>query len=459
MTAGQDTAFRVGLVSLLIGAVQMIITMDITTLGILLPSIGETFAVGKAELGGILSFGALAFACFMLVGGKLADLYGPRICIVGGLLVVSCGAAIATLASSFEMLIGARLLYGIGSALMIPANFALLNTAIPEGAPRQRAYSIFAAVQGAAQFIGPAGGGYLAEAHGWKAFFAANVVFILILALACSFAMPRFRPAKGSFDLLGAFLFVPAVAMVVLALSGGSGTITSATARLALGVGGLALFAAFFRSQQSRPAPLLPPAVHAPRGAKPLFLAMGATMAASAALFLLPGAVMQRVLGMSPGDAGLGMIPHAIAATVTGNFIGLFMARLPLKTNAILGMSVLALGLFVNGFMQPQFGYALNVMVPMLIGAVGSIFSVIMLSALVSSLQLDENQGVASALIFVCQQIGISLGSAGLLAVAELRSVPIEAYNLAFLAAAAIALAGVFTIFSARLAEPATPPA
>lgn len=455
MTASQGAGFRVGLVSLLIGAVQMIITMDITTLGILMPSIGETFSVGKAELGGILSFGALAFACFMLVGGKLADLYGPRPCIVGGLLIVSGGAAIATLAPSFEILLGARLLYGIGSALMIPANFALLNTAIPEGAPRQRAYSIFAGVQGAAQFIGPAGGGYLAELYGWKAFFAANVVFILLLALACAMALPRTRPAKGSFDFVGAVLFVPAVAMVVLALSGGSGLITSVATRLALAAAGIALFAAFFRSQRSRPVPLLPPAVHAPRGAKLLFLAMGATMAASAALFLLPGAVMQRVLGMSPGDAGLGMIPHAIAATVTGNLVGLFMARLPLRTNAMLGMSVLALGLFVNGFMQPQFSYALNVMVPMLIGAAGSIFSVIMLSALVSSLQLDENQGVAAALIFVCQQIGISLGAAGLLAVTELRSVPIEAYNLAFLTAATIALAGVVAIFAARPARPA----
>ena len=64
---------NVGLVSLLIGGVQMIITMDITTLGILLPSIKQTFPVSENQLGGILSFGALVFACFMLIGGKLAD--------------------------------------------------------------------------------------------------------------------------------------------------------------------------------------------------------------------------------------------------------------------------------------------------------------------------------------------------------------------------------------------------
>ncbi len=449
--AAGPQSINVGLVSALIGAVQMIITTDITALGVLMPSINQTFPVSPAALGGILSFEALVFACFMLIGGKLSDIHGARMCVVAGLLVVAAGAAVATIAPTFAVLIGGRVLFGLGAALMIPANFALLNTAIPEGRPRQRAYGIFAAVQGVAQFVGPAVAGYLSGTLGWRAFFGVNVIFILLVAVACHAALPRSTARPRAFDVTGAVLFVPAIMLIVLALSGGSGAITSSALRLGLAAAGVILMAVFLRTQRNAAEPLLPPAIHEHRGAKPLLLAMGATMAASSALFLLPGLVMQRVLGMTPADAGLGMLPHAITATVTGNLVGLFMARLPLRTNALLGMAVLATGLFLNGWMQPEFGYSLNVMVPMIVGAAGSIFSVIMLSALISSVQSPEQQGVASAVIFVCQQVGISLGSAAILSISAWSDQPIVAYNYAFLAAAAIAFVGLVAILSARL--------
>lgn len=449
---------NVALVSTLIGAVQMIITMDITTQGVLLPSINATFPVGPEALGGILGIEAMVFACFMMIGGKLADIHGARRCIVTGLLVVCAGAAMAMTAPTFPVLMAGRVLYGLGAALMIPANFALLNTAIPAGAQRQRAYGIFAIVQGVAQFVGPALGGYLSGTLGWRAFFGANVIFLLVLAAACRAAMPQGVAIRQRFDLGGALLFVPAIALIVMAISGGSGTISDPLARLAMGLAGVGLMAAFLRSQNRTAAPLLPPSVHRHRGVRPLFLAMGATMAASSGLFLLPGLVMQRVLGMAPADAGLGMLPHAITAMLTGNLVGLFMARLPLRANAALGMSVLTAGLFLNGWMQPQFGYVLNVMVPMIIGASGSLFTTIMLSALISSMQAPGEQGVASALIFVCQQVGISLGSAAILAASAETAEPITAYNHAFLTAAAIAGAGLVAILAARLPRPGGAP-
>lgn len=441
---------NVALVSALIGGVQMIVTMDITTLGILLPSIGDDFHVSKYQLSGILGYGALVFACFMLVGGKLTDQYGPRLCITGGLATVLVGAAMASLAPSFSMLLVARAIYGFGLAMIMPANFALLNTAIPEGAPRQKAYSIFAALQGIAQFVGPAGGGYLAGTLGWRAFFGANVIFVMVLIVLCARSMPRSTLIKRPFDWFGACLFVPAVAMGVLSISGGAGAITGWSIRLALGFTSIALLAVFARSQRTHGNPLLPPSVTAQPGAKALFVAMGATMAASSGLFLLPGMVMQRVLGMAPADAGMGMLPHALAATLTGHMVGWFMARLSLPANGLLGMGVLGLGLLANGWMQPEFGYLGNVLVPMVIGAAGSIFSVIMLSALISSMQSEREQGVASALIFVCQQVGIALGSTALLTITELGDSPIEACNLAFRAASVIAFAGFASILFAK---------
>ncbi len=403
-------------VSLLVGGVQMIITMDITTLGVLLPSINHTFPVSENALGGLFSYSALVFACFMLIGGKVADMIGYRRCVALGLVIVGLGATLATLAPTFDLLLLARLFYGLGSALMIPANFAIINTAIPEGRPRQRAYSIFAVVQGAAQFIGPALGGILAGTLGWRAFFAANILFIAFLAIACFMKLPETDRTKQSFDMASALLFVPSIALMVVALSGGSGLVQNLLARAIMGVSGFGLLLLFLRLQRDARHPLLPPGVWQHHGVKPALFAMMATMAASSALFILPALVMQRALGMSPADAGFGMLPHAIAATFTGQMIGWFMGRYTLRGNVMLGMSVLALGLFVNGWMQPDAGYVLNVMIPMVIGASGSIFSVIMLSAFITGPQAPTEQGVASAVIFTCQQVGISLGSAGVLA-------------------------------------------
>lgn len=456
--SGQASKGAILLTSLLVGGVQMIITMDITTMGVLLPSINQTFPVSQNALGGMFSYSALVFACFMLLGGKLADKIGYRLSVSLGLAIVGIGATLSTLAPTFDLLIVSRIFYGLGSAIMIPANFAIINTAIPEGAARQRAYSIFAVVQGAAQFIGPALGGFLAGSIGWRAFFGVNAIFIAVLVVLCFLKLPESERNDNPFDRFGPLLFVPAIALMVLGLSGGSGLVDDVTLRVAMAVGGLSLMVAFIRRQTRVAHPFVPPAIWQHEGIKPGFYAMLALMAGSSALFILPALVMQRALGMSPGDAGLGMLPHAISATITGQMIGFFMARFSLRKNVLIGLSVTAIGLFMNGWMQPGWTYVTAVMVPMIVGASGSIFSVMMLSALLVGPQRATDQGVASAIIFTLQQIGVSLGSAGILALSAVSDDPLTSYNYGFLAASAVIVSGLIAVVFSRSKPPINPP-
>ena len=435
--------------TLLVGGVQMIATMDIVTMGVLLSSIGRDFNVGPVMLSGLISFSALIFASMMLVGGRLADMIGQRSCIAIGLGIAAIGALIACLAPHFLVLIAGRLVYGLGAAIMVPANFSVINTAIPDGPSRHRAYGVFGMVQGMALFLGPGLGGLLAAHFGWRAVFLANAGLMLALLAASRIILPDMASTsrqRQSFDFVGAVLFVPAIIALVLAISGGSGLLVDPTVRIGVGVAGLVLFGLFLHSQTRVSSPLLPlDALHHP-GVKSGIAAMLALMGASAGLFILPPLVMQRAMGWGPAQSGFGMIPHAIAVMTTGHFASWFMGRFRPYTNVLLGFMLLVSGLFANAFMDAGHGYVLNVLMPMVLGASGSIFLVITLSAVITAPQPAQQQGVIAAVTFTSQQIGISLGAVALLSVAAGAGDPYPTLNRTFLAAAGIGACGLAVI-------------
>ncbi|MBB3925699.1 MFS family permease [Sphingobium jiangsuense] len=445
--------------TLLVGGVQMILTMDLVTMGILLPSIGRDFAAGPVMLSGLVSFSSLVFASMMLVGGRLADMIGQRGCIAAGLAIGAGGALVAGIAPHFALLVTGRLLFGLGAAIMIPANFSVINTVLPEGPARHRAYGIFGMVQGIALFLGPGLGGLLAGEFGWRSVFLATAAIMLLLLGASRMLVPHGagEAARQRFDLTGALLFVPGIIALVLAISGGSGLLADAGARLALGAAGLALLGLFRRGQSRAASPLLPPDVLHRSGTVPGIIGMTAIMAASSALFLLPALVMQRAMGWTPAQSGMGMMPHAVAVILTGQMLGRIMGRYPLR-RALLGAAILLIaGLALNGFMRPDRGYAMNVMAPMLLGAAGSIALLTVLMAMLAARQPAGRQGVISAAMFTSQQIGVSLGAVALLSVAASDPDPFTALNRAFLAAAAIALGGVLVLLRG-MREKAAPP-
>lgn len=433
--------------TLLVGGIQMIVTMDLVTMGILLASIGSDFAVGPVMLSSLVSFSALAFASMMLVGGRLADMLGQRTCIAAGLGISAAGALVAALSPWFPLLVLGRLLYGVGAAIMIPANFSVINTAIPEGPARHRAYGVYGMVQGLALFVGPGLGGWLASEFGWRSVFLANALFILALLIASRFMLPRTRPERQErFDLTGAALFVPGIVALTLAISGGSGLLTGPLPRLAAGLAGAALLGLFGMSQRCHPSPLLPLDIFRHPGVKSGVVGMAVIMAASSALFLLPGLVMQRAMGWTPAQSGLGMLPHAAAVVMTGQMMGWLMGRFPPARLLAAAFAALIGGLLLNGFMRPDQGFVMNVMAPMLLGAAGSISLIIVLMAIITAPHPAGRQGAISAVIFTSQQIGVALGSVALLSIAASREAPFEALNLAFLAAAAIALSALLIV-------------
>src|SRR5215510_12027450 len=163
------------------------IMLDNTVVNVALPSIARDLGVGLSELEWIVTGYALTFAAFMLTGGKLADLLGRRLIFVVGLTIFTLSSLACGMAGSGEVLIGARIVQGVGAALMNPATLSIITATFP---PEQRgaAIGIWAGVSALALAIGPLVGGLLTEHASWNWIFFVNVP-VGILGIAASFLL------------------------------------------------------------------------------------------------------------------------------------------------------------------------------------------------------------------------------------------------------------------------------
>src|SRR5919109_1622352 len=163
------------------------IMLDNTVVNVALPSIQRDLGIGLSELQWIVTGYALTFAALMLSGGKLADHYGRRLIFVVGLTVFTLASLACGLADSGEVLIAARVVQGVGAALMNPATLSIISATFP---PEQRgmAIGIWAGVSALALAIGPLVGGLLTEHASWHWIFFINVP-IGVLAIVASFLL------------------------------------------------------------------------------------------------------------------------------------------------------------------------------------------------------------------------------------------------------------------------------
>ena len=167
------------------------IMLDNTVVNVALPSIQRELGVGLSELEWIVTGYALSFAALMLTGGKLADMVGRRRIFVLGIVVFTVASFLCGIAESSELLIGARVLQGVGAALMDPATLSIISATFPP-AQRGMAIGIWAGVSALALAIGPLVGGLLTEHVGWEWIFFVNIP-VGILGIAASYASSTSR--------------------------------------------------------------------------------------------------------------------------------------------------------------------------------------------------------------------------------------------------------------------------
>ena len=297
------------LILLLVCGVAFLDFVDASIVNVALPDIRTALDFSNQGLQWVPSGYLLTYGGFMLLGGRAADLFGRRRVLVVGTIVFALACVAGGFADDAGTLVGARLVQGVGAAMMLPAALSLLTTTFHEGADRTRALGAWGAVAGLASAVGVLAGGLLTSGPGWRWVMFVNPPFcVLILVGAARLLEDDREPVRTrGLDLLGAFLVTAGMLLLVFALvkapdqGWGSGrTVGELTAAAALLV-------AFVVNEARVANPLLPLSIFRIRGLAAADVTQLVAVAGFGAMFFFLTLYMQNVLGWSPIKTGLAL--------------------------------------------------------------------------------------------------------------------------------------------------------
>ncbi len=425
------------------------IMLDNTVVNVALPSIQRDLGVGLAELQWIVTGYALAFAALMLTGGKLADLLGRRLMFVVGLVVFTAASLACGLAGSGETLIAARIVQGVGAALMNPATLSIISATFP---PRQRgtAIGIWAGVSALALAIGPLVGGLLTQHVGWNWVFFVNVP-VGVLAVVASYLFideSRDTSHEQRLDLPGlATSGIGLFALTYGLIQANDYGWTSDRIVGAFAIAAVALVA-FVALEMRQRLPMLDLSLFRSgtfAGANLVVLLVALAMFG---VFFFVSLYMQNILGYSPVQAGAAFLPMTILIILIAPIAGRATDRIGSRWLMTAGMTLVGVQLLSFSTLDETARFW-NLLPGMLLGGVGMALTMTpSAAAAIRSVPVDQS-GVGSAVLNSFRQVGGSIGIAlmGAIVAHEVggRTTPqafVDGFSTALLVAAAIAFAG-----------------
>ncbi len=372
--------------------------LDATVVNIALPTIGREFDVGLGALQWVINGYTLTLAGLLLLGGSLGDRYGRRRVFVVGVAWFAVASLLCAVAQNAPMLIGARLLQGIGGALMTPASLAILQASFAPG-DRFKAIGAWSGLGGVAVAIGPFVGGYLISSVSWRLIFFINLPLALAVLVITARHVPESRDpaAPNHLDVPGAALAAVGLAGVTYGLTYGPDAGWANPSVLISLVAGTVALVAFVLVELRAPAPLLPMSLFrsAQLSATNLvtFTVYGAL---GAMLFLLP-LHLQQVSGYTPVAAGSALLPVTLLMLLFSSWSGALAARIGPRLQMSLGPLVVAAGMVALIRIDSSGVYVSQVLPAVLLIGAGLAIAVAPLTATALSAAPMEHAGMASA--------------------------------------------------------------
>jgi EmrB/QacA subfamily drug resistance transporter len=414
-TAGRGGP-RLGLALLAIAGAQLMVTLDVTIVNVALPRIQQTLGFPGSGLEWVVNAYALAFGGGLLIGGRVGDILGRRAMLAAGLLLFSAASLAGGLAGSQAWLLGARAAQGIGAAVAAPAALALIATAFPEGAQRNRALAVYSGIGAVGGAVGLLAGGLLVTCVSWRWVFYVNVPLGLAIAAAALIAVPRAPRQRGRFGLPGAVTVTGGLTALVYGLSSADAAGGSADWGTAKVLGSLAaaavLLAAFAVIQRRGRQPLVPPGLLRDRGRGGAYLIMLCAATAMTAVFYFLTLFQEDVWGYSALRTGIGYLPMTAAVLAGVGAAAWLVSRAPAWPPLLAGAAAAAAGLGWLARLSPYGGYAGTVLGPTVVIGAGLGLLSVPLSLIALSRVSDSASGAASSLLSTSQQVGGSIGLA-----------------------------------------------
>lgn len=432
---------------------MFIVTLDTTIVNVALPQFQQTFGASMAGLQWAVDGYTLAFASFLLMTGALSDRLGSKRIFLAGLVVFTLASTFCTLSPSLSILIFARVLQGMGAALLIPASLAIITYAFPEARERTHAIGIWATIATIAAAAGPVIGGFLVEGAGWRSVFFINVPVGLIGVLVTVCFVAETTPStEHSLDLGGQVTGIMTLASLAFALIEGGSLGWDALPILMSFLVFAIVLPAFLLIEHRSPSPMLPLALfRLPTFSAATGIGFLINFSFYGLLFLL-SVFFQHVQGYSAWQTGMHLLPltvfNVVGTTLSGRIAGRVGARVPV----VLGMLLCTLGMLAFLIFGEHASYALIVLFFAAIGIGGSLAVPALTSAHLGSV-IREQAGIASGVLNASRQAGSVFG------IAVLGSLLGGATGLAALNGIHVALtvAGVALVLGAVIALFAIP--
>jgi EmrB/QacA subfamily drug resistance transporter len=415
--AGTDTSGaspggrHLGLALFVIAAAQLMVVLDNTITNIALPSIQTDLDVSDANLAWIVNSYALAFGGLLLLGGKAGDLFGRLRMFQVGIIVFTLASLLGGLAPNEGLLIGARVLQGVGAAIAAPSALALITTTFPAGKARNTAMGVYAAMAGIGATVGLLLGGILTDGLDWRFVFYVNIP-IGLAVLAGTKTLVEAERHPGRLDIPGAITGTGGLIALVYGITrGGEHGWTDSLTLVSFATAAVLLVA--FLLLQSRVAdPMMPLRLFKDRnrsGSYATMLFIGAGMFAT---FYFLTLYMQLILGYSAVKTGFAYLPFSIGMAAAAGISSKLVTHFAPRLIAGPGLMVAAGGMFWFATLETGSSYATHLMPAMFVTALGLGMAFVPMTVTSVSGVDHLDTGVASALLNTAQQIGGALGLA-----------------------------------------------
>ena len=416
---------RLGLLTLvLLCAVQFMDVVDASIVNVALPSIQHSLHFSQQNLQWVLSGYVLTYGGFLLLGGRAADLLGRRRVLIAGVILFALCSLAGGLATNGTTLIAARLVQGIGAALMAPAALSLVTTSFKEGVDRHKALGAWGAISGLGAAAGVFFGGVLSEGPGWRWVLYVNIPFCALILAGIFRLLDSDRPtgARRNFDMRGAVLVTGGMLLLVYALIKAPDVGWSTGRTIGSLVGAAAILAVFLVNEQRSADPLMPLSIFRVKGLAAADATQMIAFAGFLSMFFFLTLYMQNVLHWSPIQAGVAYLPVTVFLGLAATISPMLFARVGTRPVIVAGALLAAGGIYWLSRIPVHGSYLTDLLPGLAVMALG-LGAILVGATVAANAGVPANQaGLAAGLLNTSAQLGIALGLAIFSALATARS-------------------------------------
>ncbi|HEU4984813.1 MAG TPA: DHA2 family efflux MFS transporter permease subunit, partial [Nitrososphaera sp.] len=403
-----------GLALAVLAAAQFMVVLDATIVNVALPAIMESLGfTSDAQLQWVVTAYALAFGGFLLLGGRLADLYGRRKIFLAGVILFAVASLLAGVAQDPAQIIVFRGLQGIGGALLAPAALSLVLSIFKEGAERNKALGLWSMVAAGGGAVGLVLGGVLTQYVDWRWIFFINIPIAALVVMAALKYVPAAKPQeKERVDWLGAITITGGLVGLVYALAiaaedgwTNAGTLISFAASVIL-------LAVFIINELRIHHPLIRLGIFKRRNVTGGTLVQLLMPAAMFGMFFYLSIYLQQILEYSPTHTGVANLPFTLTIIIVAGTLSRYVAKVNAKAVLVVAPLVVAASLLFFARVPVEANYWTDIFPGIVLMAAGMASIFVTATMITTSGVSHKESGLVSGLLNTGQQVGGAIGLA-----------------------------------------------